>query len=388
MLLAELGLPLWPVQASEFAVQSDQLFIYILAVTSASGIAVYGALAYFCFRYANKGDGRRTPRILGSHKLELLWSIIPLMFFLSFFAWSVVLFADATRPPEGAREIFVVGKQWMWKIQHNDGVREINELHLKIGEPVKLTLTSEDVIHDFGVPAFRHKIDVMPGRYVSTWYKPTKAGIYHIFCDQYCGQGHSQMVGRVHVLTESEYADWSEGHKTDAPGTPGDRPTDGTPAWRGQALFLKLNCITCHNNVYDTAAANTSNRAPNLEGLYGSVVPIQGGKTVVADQAYIHESIRYPMAKVHDGWKPIMPAFPKSQVTDEELADVTAYIRYLRLGKLPKRTDGSVAPVGAPVGTAKSLGDSSPIVNPTPAPAPAPAPATPPTTTPKGDKSP
>ena len=373
MLLAEgLGLPLWPERATQFAVNYDWLFIYILTVTTVAGLLVYAALTYLCFRYAKKPGGV-PQRVLGSHKLELIWTAIPAAFFLSFFVGSTIIFDEVSHPPADAPEIFVVGKQWMWKIQHPNGVREINELHLQVDVPVKVTVTSEDVIHNFGIPAFRNKIDAMPGRYVQTWYKPNKISDpnkpYHIFCDQYCGQGHSQMVGRVHVLSKEDYAEWLAGHKTDNAGSPGDRPTDGTAAWHGQQLFFKLQCINCHNNVYDADSVNSSNRAPNLEGLFGSAVPLEGGKTIPADAAYLRESIRNPAAKVHAGWKPIMPAYPKAQVSEEELGQLVAYIQYLKKGKLPKRTSQDAAPVGAP-NIPDSLGEKDPAVPPPPAPTP------------------
>ena len=262
------------------------------------------------------------------------------------YAWGVPLFTETTQPPEDAPEVFVVGKQWMWKIQHPNGVREINELHLPVNRPVKITGTSEDVIHDFGIPAFRSKFDVVPDRYISTWYLPNKVGKYHIFCDQYCGQGHSQMVGWVYVMEQADYDAWLDGLKPVA----GNKVPDGSPAWQGRQLFLKLQCITCHNNVYDSDKSNpnTSNRAPNLEGLYKSRVPLTGGGTVIADENYIRESIRDPMAKVHDGWKPIMPAFGKGQVSDFELFNLVAFIKSLKPGDLPRRTDQATAPVGAP----------------------------------------
>jgi cytochrome c oxidase subunit II len=368
MLFAEsvgIGLPYWPAQATEFAVKYDAVFLYILAVTVVAGLLVYAGLAYLCFRYAKKPGGKSI-RLLGSHKLELIWTAIPAAFFVSFFVASTLIFNEVTHIPADAREIYVVGKQWMWKMQHPNGVREINELHLQIDIPVKITLTSEDVIHNFGIPAFRNKMDAVPGRYPSTWYTPNKVGVHHIFCDQYCGQGHSQMVGKVHILSKEDYAAWLEGYKTDAPGSPGDRPTDGTAAWHGQMLFFKLQCINCHNNVYDADSANTSGRAPNLEGVYGSQVPIEGAPNVTADGAYIRESIRNPMAKVHAGWKAIMPAYPRSQVSEEELGQLVAYLQYLKQGKLPKRTGQDAAPVGAPP-MPPSLGASAPVVVPPPA---------------------
>jgi cytochrome c oxidase subunit 2 len=351
MLFASLETVTLPTQASEFAVWYDRAFWYVTLVITVGGLGVFAALAYFCFRFAH-WNSKRSLRILGSDKIELIWTVIPLVFFLSFFVMGIPLYLYVTKVPADAPEVFVVGKQWMWKLQHaNTGVREINELHIPVGRPVKLTLTSEDVLHDFGVPAFRNKIDVVPGRMVTTWYHPTETGVFWIFCDQYCGQGHSQMVGKVHVMSAEDYEAWLEGRRTDTPGAPADRPTDGSPAWEGQKLFLKLQCITCHNNAYDAdpSNTNTSNRAPNLEGLFESQVPLESGKTVTADHQYIYESIRNPQAKVHQGWKPIMPAFGRSQVTEEEMMSLVAYIKYLKHGKLPRRTDRTAAPVGAPV---------------------------------------
>jgi cytochrome c oxidase subunit 2 len=184
---------------------------------------------------------------------------------------------------------------------------------------------------------------------VTTWYHPTVAGTYHLFCDQYCGQGHSQMVGRVIVMEAEDYDAWLDGQiKNDGPN--GERLPDGSPAWEGKKLFLKLQCITCHNNIYDADKdnPNTSTRAPNLEGLYKSNIPLQGGKTTVADEQYIRNAIRNPMLQVHDGWKPIMPAYPRAQVSEEELINLVAYIKSLKPGDLPRRTDEAPAPVGAP----------------------------------------
>jgi cytochrome c oxidase subunit II len=345
MILAELEMPLLPPTASEYAVRYDYLFWYITAVITIAGLGVFATLAWFSWKYMNRDDGRKPIRLLGSHKAELIWSVVPLLFFLSMYAWSVPLYNETTTPPADAPEIFVVGKQWMWKVQHPNGVREINALHLPKDKPVKITGTSEDVIHDFGIPAFRNKFDVVPGRYTGTWYQPNKVGKYHIFCDQYCGMGHSQMVGHVYVMDQADYDAWLDGlYKTDG------RVSDGSPAWQGRQLFLKLNCINCHNNVYDSDKSNpnTSNRAPNLEGLYMSKVPLQGGGSVTADENYIRESIRNPMQKVHDGWKPIMPAYSAGQVNDIELYNLVAYIKSLKPGDLPRRTDQFPAPVGAP----------------------------------------
>ena len=327
-----------PPQASEFAVQSDMLFYYITAVCILGSAVVYGLLAYCCFMFARK-EGVPSKRILGSTKLEFLWTSIPLVFFLSFFVWGVRLYDIAINPPPEAheREYFVVGKQWMWKIQHPTGQREINELHLPIDTAVKITGTSEDVIHDFGVPAFRSKFDVVPGRYTSAWYKPNKEGTYHLFCDQYCGQGHSQMVGKIHVLSQENYQAWLDGSYRIREGK---NPVDGSPSWEGRKLFFKLQCVNCHNK-------ESESRAPSLEAIYKTKRAIQGGTTIMATDDYLRNSIRNPMLHIRDGWKPIMPAYTRSQVTEEELLNVISYIKSLRPGDLPSRTESTPAPVGA-----------------------------------------
>jgi cytochrome c oxidase subunit 2 len=207
---------------------------------------------------------------------------------------------------------------------------------------VKLTLTSEDVIHSWGVPAFRDKIDVIPGRYVSTWYLPTKTGRFHLFCDQLCGVGHSQMVGTVVVMKPEEYEAWLNGHYRDGD-SPGDNGVDGSLAWEGRKLFFKLQCISCHTR--NTAGPQ---RAPVLEGLYGAEIPVRGqARTVRADEAYIRESILRPRNKVHEGWEAIMPTF-QGQVSEEDIIKLIAYIRSLRPGDTPTRNEEFPAPLGAP----------------------------------------
>lgn len=334
---------IFPPQASEFARQYDLLFYYISAVCAVGGLVVYAGLTYFCFRFAKK-DGVPAQRVLGSNRLEFIWTIIPLLFFLSFFVWGARIFDIAMNPPDAAKnnEYYAFGKQWMWKIQHPTGQREINELHIPINVPMKMTGISEDVIHDFGIPAFRSKFDVVPGRYTSAWYLPTKEGTYHLFCDQYCGQGHSQMVGKIHVLSQADYADFLAGTYKDPTGK-AKQPVDGSASWRGRKLFLKLNCVNCHNK-------ESSSRAPSLEGLFGAVRDVRdrNGKpvSVTADREYIKNSIRNPTEYVRVGWQPIMPAFGSRQVSEEELTDLYLYIRSLKPGDMPSRNEYTPAPIG------------------------------------------
>lgn len=353
--------PFLPEQASEFAVQYDILFWYMSGVVAIGGAAVYALLTYCCFRFA-KSDARTRPqRILGSNKLEVIWTVIPLLFFLSFFVYGARVWDQAISIPKEAaeQEYFVVGKQWMWKVQDPDGRRHINEITLCDGVPVKVTGTSEDVIHDFGIPAFRSKFDVLPGRYTAAWYKPkltptgqaSGAESHHLFCDQYCGMGHSQMVGKVTVLSADKFAEYKEGrYKTPTSqrawagkGMP-KGPLDGSPAWQGMILFRKLQCNGCH--FTQSPDDPTPPKAPSLENLYGTRRELNDGRTVTGDEAYIRNAIRNPALHVRSGWKPIMPPYHPGLATEEDILNLIAYIRSLKPGDLPQRVERTPAPIG------------------------------------------
>jgi cytochrome c oxidase subunit 2 len=237
------------------------------------------------------------------------------------FGWATKLYFSIVDPPANAAPIYVVGKQWMWKIQHPEGNREIDELHVPLGRPVKLLLTSEDVIHDFFVPAFRVKKDVLPGTYTTLWFEPTKVGRYHFFCSQYCGTNHASMRGWVYVMDPADYQNWLAG------GTSGQ-----TMAQAGAKLFDRYNCVTCHKK---------GGRGPLLQGVYGSKVHLTGGGTVTADDAYLRESILTPQAKLVQGYGPIMPTF-QGQLTEMNVLQLIAYIKTL-----------SEAPTGATVAKGK-----------------------------------
>jgi cytochrome c oxidase subunit II len=364
-----------PEQASELAWHVDNIIWFLAAILGTVGLGVYVALLVFCIQYRRRTPNALgpapTPRILGSHQLELIWSVVPLIIFLGFFVWGAWVYNMAFHAPPDAPEIYVVGKQWMWKIQYPNGQRVIlgqNSLGysrevggegyfegvmvLPVGRPVKIVGTSEDVIHSFGIPAFRSKIDVVPGRYTSIWHLPTKTGEYNVVCNQYCGTNHSLMVGKVLVVEPAEYEAWLEGRwKTG----PGKNAVDGSLAHQGRQLFMKLNCIQCHN---------TQNpRAPVLEEIYNTRRPLKGGGAIIADDNYLRESIRRPRAKVRDGWEPIMPHFDQSKVSEEDLIKVIAYIKSLKKGETPVRTDESPAPVGAPTEPpppAKTTGEGGP----------------------------
>jgi cytochrome c oxidase subunit 2 len=329
--------PLFPEQASTIAQRVDALFFFLCAVCGTMAILVAALVVYFAIKYHRRAEDVPTPRIIGNNRLEWFWTISPLLVFLIMFLWGASIYTSVAMPPPDAMEIFVVGKQWMWKIQHPGGQREINTLHIPVNRPIKLILTSEDVIHDFFVPAFRTKIDVIPGRYVQTWFQPTKVGKYHLFCAQYCGTSHSKMFGitseekdeGVIVMEPDDYRRWLD-----------SQAATGSLADQGRQLFLKFQCITCHS-------ANAEARAPVLEDLYGRTVNLRGGRKVVADEAYLRESILYPEEKVVQGWEPIMPTF-KGQVEEEDLIKLLAFIRSLKPGQTPVRNEDASPPLDAP----------------------------------------
>jgi cytochrome c oxidase subunit 2 len=247
--------------------------------------------------------------------VEIVWSVIPLVITLVMFVWGAKVFFDQSRPPADAIAYYGVGKQWMWKFQHPEGAREINDLHVPVGQPIRITLTSEDVIHSLFIPAFRVKSDVLPGRYTTVWFEATKPGAYHLFCTEYCGTEHSRMIGTVYALEPEDYERWLATGQTGVP-----------MRVSGAELFSRLACNTCHRE--GEATPDLPARGPTLAGLFGTEVTLVGGDTVVADEGYIRRSILEPQAQVVAGWQPIMPTF-KGQVTEEQIATLVDYIRSL-----------------------------------------------------------
>jgi cytochrome c oxidase subunit 2 len=328
-----LGFPLVPDQASDSARKIDNLFLFILIVTGGMGLLVGFLLVVFGIRYRRRSERDVTPRITGFPLLEWSWTLAPFGVFAIMFGWGLYAFRDNYRPPPDAYEVFVVGKQWMWKVQHPGGRREINELHIAVNRPVKVTFISEDVIHDFAVPAFRSKIDVLPGRYVSTWYLPTRTGRFHLFCDQFCGTSHARMVGSVVVMSPEELEAWSQ-----------DK-AEGAPALEGRKLFLKFQCVACHS-------ADERAKAPVLEGLFGRKVALKRGGSTVADFRYLRDSILTPSKEVVEGWEPLMPSF-QGQVSEDELFQLLAFLRALGPGQTPHRNNADPAPLGAPSSAAE-----------------------------------
>src|SRR5215471_16910936 len=304
------GLPLFPERASTMAHHVDALFFYLLAVSLFISLLILVLIISFSLKYRRRAPNEIGAPLGGSMKLEVLWMVIPFLLAMVMFGWGASLFTAMQRPPPQAMEIYVVGKQWMWKLQHPEGQMEINELHVPVGRDIKLTMTSEDVIHDFFVPAFRVKSDVLPGRYTSIWFRPTKPGRYHLFCSQYCGTNHAVMGGWVTVMEPADFEAWMSGG-----------PTQGSLAEAGAKLFRELACNNCH-------VSSGQGRGPSLVGLYGSIVRLEGGATVVADDNYLRESILNPRAKIVAGYKADMPVF-QGLVNEEQLLELIAYIRSL-----------------------------------------------------------
>ncbi|RMD89028.1 MAG: cytochrome c oxidase subunit II [Calditrichaeota bacterium] len=308
----------FPERASNFAGQIDLLFWVLVALSVFFALLIFVMVFIFAVGYRRKSADEIPKQIPGMLTLELAWSIIPLGLALFVFGWGAKVFFDIFTPPaHDALEIFVVGKQWMWHLQHPNGKREINELHLPVGQPIKLTMASEDVIHSFFIPAFRVKMDVVPGRYTSLWFTPTKVGEYHLFCAEYCGTGHSRMVGRVVVMDPGEYEKWLGGAVSEKPLTT-----------IGEEKFLQLGCISCHSGKKGA-------RGPDLRGMFGKTVKLQNGQTVVFDEAYIRESILTPKAKVVAGFRPVMPTF-QGLITETDILALVAYIKSLTVEESKK----------------------------------------------------
>ena len=302
-------LPLFPEQASSVAGQVDAFYLFLVLITTFFSLLVALLILFFVIKYRRRPD-RSAEQIHGSTLLEIVWTAIPLGISMFIFVWGAVLYYHIENPPNNALEIYGVGKQWMWKFQHPGGQREINTLHVPINRPVRVTLISQDVLHDFFVPAFRVKNDVLPNRYVYSWFTATKPGSYHLFCSQYCGTNHSAMVGEVIAMKDEDYADWLASGKA-----------EGSLASQGEKLFQEFGCTTCHRP--DSGA-----RGPNLQGLYGRPVRLSDNRVVVADDNYIRESILNPNAKVVSGFQPIMPTF-QGVVSEEGLIQITEYIKHM-----------------------------------------------------------
>jgi cytochrome c oxidase subunit II len=305
------GTPLFPESASTMSGRVDALYFFLLAIAVFFTLLIAGLIIVYGIRFRRRVPTSIGQMIQGGAALEITWIVIPSLITVVIFVWGASVFFAMSRPPDETLNIYVVGKQWMWKFQHLDGQREINELHVPVGRAVKLIMTSEDVIHDLFVPAFRMKADVVPGRYTHIWFQATKVGRYQLFCAEYCGTRHSGMIGQVVVMEPVEYQTWLSGVIT-----------EGSLASEGEKLFAELTCNSCHR-------PDAQGRGPVLADLFGRTVTLQNGETVTVGEAYVRESILQPSARVVAGYQPIMPTF-QGVVSEEQLLELVEYVKSLK----------------------------------------------------------
>jgi cytochrome c oxidase subunit II len=321
------SLPFFPVEASNIAGSVDALFAFILLTSLFFTVLVAVLVLFAALRYKRKSPGEVGSTVEGHLAMEIGWTLIPLVIAVGMFAWGAVVYVNFRVAPTDTLDIYVIGKQWMWKLQQPNGRKEINELHVPVNRNIKLIMGSEDVIHDFYVPAFRVKMDVVPGRYNTLWFRPTLAGKYHFYCSQYCGTNHALMGGWVTVQEPAEYAAWLSGESGDV-----------NPVSAGEKLFSSLACTTCH-------VGNGTGRGPSLNGVFGAKVLFADGSSATADESYIRESILQPKAKIVAGFQPVMPTF-QGLVTEEQIQNLTAYVKSLKSQPVPAKGAG-IAPVTA-----------------------------------------
>jgi cytochrome c oxidase subunit 2 len=321
---------LTPDVASTMAERVDALYWVLVELAAVVTLILAVLVVYFSIKYRRRRGGHKPVQPPTSLLAEYAWIVIPVPILFGFFLWGASLYSEAQRPPADRMEIDVVAKQWMWKVQHRQGRREIDELHVPTGRPVRLTMISQDVIHSFFVPAFRLKQDVLPGRYTSLWFQATTPGEYHLFCAEYCGTQHSGMVGRIVVMTPAKFAEWLAGHASDE-----------SPVAAGRRLFEQMRCDSCHRG------GGVDSRGPPLSQLVGRPVPLANGQTVTADEGYLRESILRPAAKVVAGYQPIMPPY-EGQISEDGIRQLIAYLRSLSTEGLPSPTVPAGRPAAKP----------------------------------------
>lgn len=301
-------LRLLPESASSVSGRVDTLTMLLTAVSLFMTLLIFALILIFAIRYRRRSENEIPPETRSHNWMEWTWSVGLFAFLMVFFVWGARLYVEIKKPAQHALEVNVVGKQWMWKIQHPGGQREINELHVPLGEPIKLIMISQDVIHSFGLPDFRIKQDVLPGSYSTQWFTATKTGEFHLFCQEYCGTSHSEMIGRVIVMQPAAYQAWLAG-----------TPPEVSPLVSGAKLFARYGCAQCHGQL-----------APTLAGLYGRPVKLSDGRTVNADENYIRESILNPPARLVGGYSTLMPSF-RGQLSEEQINGLIAYIKSLQV---------------------------------------------------------
>jgi cytochrome c oxidase subunit 2 len=301
------GFPLWPQTASAYASQVDFLFGSLLLIGGLTAGLVFFLLLFFANKYRHGSKAHRHEPTKKTWRWEVGWTTASLLIFVGLAVWGGNLYVHLYNPPPNALQIFIVGKQWMWKAQHPGGQREINELHVPAGQDVRLVMASQDVIHSFFIPALRIKQDVVPGRYETMWFRADKVGRYHLFCAEYCGTDHAHMGGWLTVMDPRDFGEWlrSQGGQQ-------------TLAAQGAQVFRRYGCSGCHD-------PGGTVRAPDLHGVFGSPVPLSDGRVIVADETYIRDSILDPKNQVAAGYAPVMPTFA-GQIGEDDLAKLVAYI--------------------------------------------------------------
>ncbi|HEX6288783.1 MAG TPA: cytochrome c oxidase subunit II [Herpetosiphonaceae bacterium] len=328
------GFPLFPDQASTVAPQVDALYFVLIGLSAVFTLLVVGLLVYFGVKYRRGARADRSRPVSHNTRFELVLLTVPTVLALAVYAWAAILYFNMQRAPANALEFTATGKQWMWKLQHPTGQREINELHIPVGRPIKLTMISQDVIHSFYIPAFRIKQDVLPGRYSTLWFQATKPGEYHLFCTEYCGTEHSEMIGRVVVMEPAQYEAWLGGAEVAQAPAQGA----GSAASAGEQQFQQLGCASCHR-------LEGGGAGPALAGIFGQEVRLQDGQSVTADESYIRESILNPNAKIVEGYQPVMPSF-QGQVSEEQILELINYIRSLGTTAGPFEPEETTEPEG------------------------------------------
>jgi cytochrome c oxidase subunit II len=286
----------------------NQFFWWMVVLCSFVGTGIAAFLIFCAWHYRRRSPNELPPQISMNIPAEVTWIALPLLIFLAMFAYGMKLYFDLERPPDNSEDVYVVAKQWMWKTQHLDGQREIDTLHVPVGRAIRLNMISQDVIHSFYVPAFRIKQDVLPGRYTTIWFKATVPGTYHLFCAEYCGTEHSQMIGWIYAMDPNDYETWLQ-----------QGAAEGSMASTGEKFFHQFGCGNCHH-------FSGHGRGPNLRGLYMRPVQLSSGRTVVADETYLRQHILNPRSLLIQGFQPIMPIF-QGQLSEEQVAALIAYIK-------------------------------------------------------------
>jgi cytochrome c oxidase subunit 2 len=333
--------------SSSVSGEYNAFFWVLVAVCGTVGTGIAAFLVYCAWRYRRRSPDELPPQIKNYIPAEVLWIGLPTLIFIGMFVFGVKLYFDIERPPDNAQVVYVVAKQWMWKLQHLDGAREINELHVPVGQSIELRMISQDVIHSFYVPNFRIKQDVLPGRYTTIWFRATRPGAYHLFCAEYCGTNHSQMRGWIYVLSPLQYSRWVQ-----------QGGAEGSLADTGEKLFHQFGCSNCHHY-------SGHGPGPNLTELYNSAVRIEGQPGGIADDNYIRKSILNANAQITYGFhQSIMPTY-QGQLTEDQVIALIAYIKALGARPIQAIGAGATAEVqNAPASSATEPAPAATNTNP------------------------